>query len=138
MNFGEQTLLTSEQANTMMQAAVKHANDMGWGMSVRITDHNHVTLLASWVNDANPMVINITNMKAKAVTATKMSSAEYGEKLAAGEIEAVDGAVNFGGGLPIYIDGQFVGAIAASGGSAEQDTEVAQAGIDAIGASTSM
>jgi glc operon protein GlcG len=138
MNFGEATLLTIDQANTMMEAAEKDANDKGWGMSIRITDHNHITLLASWVNNASPMVVNITNMKTKSVTATKLSSAEYGAKLAAGEIEAVEGGVNFGGGLPIFIDGNFVGAIAASGGTPEEDAEVSMAGIQAIGASASM
>lgn len=138
MNFGEPTLLTIAQANEMMAAAEAYANERGWGMSIRITDHNNTTVLASWVNDASPMVVNITNMKTTAVTGSKMSSAAYGAAVQAGEIEAIDGAVTFGGGLPIYIDGQFVGAIAASGGTPEEDEEVARAGIEAIGASDSM
>ncbi|MFV0257347.1 MAG: GlcG/HbpS family heme-binding protein [Acidimicrobiales bacterium] len=39
----------------------------------------------------------------------------------------------FGGGLPIVVDGEVVGAIGVSGGSAEQDTEVAAAGAGALG-----
>jgi uncharacterized protein GlcG (DUF336 family) len=38
----------------------------------------------------------------------------------------------FQGGLPIMVDGQCVGAIAASGAKAEEDEQVAQAGIDAL------
>lgn len=37
-----------------------------------------------------------------------------------------------GGGLPIEIDGQVVGAIGVSTGTPAQDTEVAQAGVDAL------
>ncbi|KAF2210591.1 hypothetical protein CERZMDRAFT_91105 [Cercospora zeae-maydis SCOH1-5] len=37
-----------------------------------------------------------------------------------------------GGGLPIEIDGQVVGAIGVSTGTPAQDTEVAQAGLDAL------
>ena len=37
----------------------------------------------------------------------------------------------FGGGVPVTIDGQLVGAIGVSGGSADQDREVAQAGAAA-------
>ncbi len=40
--------------------------------------------------------------------------------------------VVFGGGLPIHVDKQLIGGIGVSGGTAEQDTECAQAGIDAI------
>jgi uncharacterized protein GlcG (DUF336 family) len=43
-----------------------------------------------------------------------------------------DRLVVFGGGLPIYANDQLIGGIGVSGGSAEQDTECAQAGIDAI------
>lgn len=138
MNFGEPTLITHEQATTMMEAAEAYTNEKGWAMSIRITDHNNTTVLASWVNGASPMVVNITNMKTTAVTGSKMSSGDYGAAVAAGEIEAIDGAVTFGGGLPIFIDGEFVGAIAASGGTPDEDEEVAMAGIEAIGASASM
>lgn len=37
-----------------------------------------------------------------------------------------------GGGLPIKIDGQIVGAIGCSNGAPDQDQEVAQAGVDAV------
>jgi glc operon protein GlcG len=43
-----------------------------------------------------------------------------------------DRLVIFGGGLPILLDGQLVGAIGCSGGSAEQDREVAAAGATAV------
>jgi glc operon protein GlcG len=36
------------------------------------------------------------------------------------------------GGLPIVIDGQVVGGVGVSNGNPDQDTEVAQAGIDAL------
>ena len=36
------------------------------------------------------------------------------------------------GGLPIKIDGQTIGAIAASGAKSEVDEDIAQAGIDAL------
>lgn len=43
------------------------------------------------------------------------------------------GIVMFGGGLPIVIDGEFVGAIGVSGGSEELDIACASAGLSAIG-----
>lgn len=38
----------------------------------------------------------------------------------------------FGGGLPIFVEGQVVGGVGCSSGSPEQDQAVAQAGIDAL------
>lgn len=43
-----------------------------------------------------------------------------------------DRLVVFGGGVPILIDGQVVGAVGVSGGTAEEDAIVAQAGADVV------
>jgi uncharacterized protein GlcG (DUF336 family) len=36
------------------------------------------------------------------------------------------------GGLPIQVDGQFIGAIGVSGVRSNQDAQIAQTGIDAL------
>jgi len=41
--------------------------------------------------------------------------------------------VIFGGGLPILEAGELIGGIGVSGGSAEQDEQCAQAGVNALG-----
>jgi uncharacterized protein GlcG (DUF336 family) len=46
------------------------------------------------------------------------------------------GLIGFAGGLPVYIDGRFVGAVGVGGGSGAQDVEVATAGIMAVGKTT--
>jgi uncharacterized protein GlcG (DUF336 family) len=134
----EPSLLSYEQAAAMMAAAEKFTNDKGWAMSIRIVDQNNNVLMLHRLNEVNPFTINVTDMKTTTVTATKMSSAAYAEKLAAGEIEEVEGGANFGGGVPVYVGGQFIGAIAASGGRPEEDEQVAIAGVEAIGGSISM
>lgn len=48
-------------------------------------------------------------------------------------LTARTGIVMFGGGLPIVIDGEFVGAIGVSGGSEEIDIACSNAGLSAIG-----
>ena len=49
-------------------------------------------------------------------------------------IVAQPGIAMFGGGLPIEIAGEFVGAIGVSGGSEAMDVECANAGLAAVGA----
>ena len=41
----------------------------------------------------------------------------------------------FAGGIPIKVNGQFVGAVGVSGGPSDADEEAARRGISAIGAS---
>ena len=41
--------------------------------------------------------------------------------------------VVFGGGLPIYVGQYFIGALGVSGGTTDQDVQVATAGVQAIG-----
>jgi uncharacterized protein GlcG (DUF336 family) len=40
--------------------------------------------------------------------------------------------VAFGGGLPVHRNGELVGAVGVSAGSVDQDTQVAQAAVDAL------
>jgi glc operon protein GlcG len=134
----EPSLLSYEMAATAMAAAEAHAKSKGWLMSIRITDQNNNVVMVHRMQDANPRTVDIAGMKTLTVIGSKMKSAEYGAKVQAGEIEAIEGAVTFGGGVPVYKDGKLIGAIAASGARPEEDEEVATAGVTAIGGKTSM
>ena len=46
-----------------------------------------------------------------------------------------DRLVVFPGGVPVFVDGEIVGAVGVSGGSTEQDRQIAQAGADAVATS---
>jgi glc operon protein GlcG len=46
-----------------------------------------------------------------------------------------DRLVVFAGGVPVHVDGAVVGAIGVSGGSSQQDREIAEAGVAAVGTS---
>lgn len=48
-------------------------------------------------------------------------------------LAARPGIAMFGGGLPIEVGGEFVGAIGVSGGTEDQDTVCANAGLTAVG-----
>jgi len=52
--------------------------------------------------------------------------------LADGAVGGIDRLVIFGGGYPITVDEQIVGAVGVSGGHYSQDMEVAQAGLSAV------
>ena len=134
----EPGLMTYELAAKAMAAAEAYTRDKGWSMTIRIVDQNNNVVMVHRLNDANPMTATIAERKTLTVIGSKMTSAEYGVKVKAGETPAIENAVTFGGGVPVYLGGRLIGAIAASGGAPAEDEEVAKAGVAAIGGSTSM
>ena len=125
--------MTYELAATAMAAAEKHARDNDFAMTIRIVDQNNNVVMVHRLNDASPFTANIAERKALTVIGSKMTSAEYGRKVQAGETAEIENAVTFGGGVPVYRDGKMIGAIAASGGTPEEDESVSTAGANAIG-----
>ena len=131
------SLISYDQAATAMAAAEAHARENGWPMTIRIVDQNDNVVMVHRMQDANPFTANIAQRKTLTVIGSKMTSAEYGTKVQAGEIDEIENAVTFGGGVPIYLDGELIGAIAASGARPEEDEEVSRAGVEAIGGTIS-
>ncbi len=129
----EPSLMTYELAATAMAAAEAHAHENGWALTIRITDQNDNVVMVHRLDNASPFTATIAARKTLTVIGSKMTSAEYGAKVQAGEIDEIENAVTFGGGVPVYRDGQLIGAIATSGARPEEDEAVAAAGANAIG-----
>jgi uncharacterized protein GlcG (DUF336 family) len=72
--------------------------------------------------------------KAKTAIGFKRPSKVFEEGVASGRnaLLSLPGATPLEGGLPIVVDGQFLGAIGVSGVTAQQDGMIAQAGVDAL------
>ena len=78
--------------------------------------------------------VEIAIEKARSAALFRRPSKVFEDAVAGGRnaILALHGAVPFEGGVPIISGGKLVGAIGASGGTAQQDGQVAKAGADAI------
>lgn len=129
------SLISYEQAATAMAAAEAHARENGWPMTIRIVDQNDNVVMVHRMQDANPFTAMIAERKTLTVIGSKMTSADYGTRVQAGEIDEIENAVTFGGGVPIYLNGELIGAIAASGARPDEDEDVSRAGVEAIGGS---
>jgi uncharacterized protein GlcG (DUF336 family) len=134
----EPGLMTYELAAKAMAAAEAYTRDKGWSMTIRIVDQNNNVVMVHRLNDVNPMTATIAERKTLTVIGSRMTSAEYGVKVKSGETAAIENAVTFGGGVPVFLGGRLIGAIAASGGAPAEDEEVAKAGVAAIGGSITM
>ena len=92
------------------------------------------------VDNAYPGSIDISQKKARTValfngafpSAGLYNNSQPGMPLYGIE-ETNGGLIVFGGGVPIFSEGYFIGAVGVSGGSVDQDIQVATAGVEAVG-----
>lgn len=127
--------ITLKEANKLISAVMKKAEDMGVKAVVAVADRHSNPLSIQCMDDAYIASYDIALNKAYTVTALKMPTTNL-KKLAApgGDlygIQFTNGGkiVIFGGGVPLYDSlGRIVGGLGVSGGSEEQDTALAEFG----------
>lgn len=127
------SLMTYDLATRAIEAAEAHARQQGWNVTILVTDQNANPVMLRRLDGASARTVTIANSKALVVTQTGLTSGEYGKRLEAGEIEEIEGGVTFQGGVPVYVDGELIGAVTASGVRGFQDEEVSIAGAETIG-----
>src|SRR3954452_1651125 len=133
--------MSSELAHRLIEAAERHANQMGHAFVIAIVDESGVLKAFSRMDGAPLLSIQIAQDKAYTAAGFGMPTHGWHDfikddpPLADGAPTGIDRLVIFGGGYPIEIDGQVVGAIGVSGGHSSQDQQVAEAGLGALGVS---
>ncbi|MCY4085561.1 MAG: heme-binding protein [Actinomycetia bacterium] len=127
--------LTLDKAGELGCAAVAHAEAIGAAITVCVVgDGGHVVTTAR-MDGAGYLSAQFAQDKAWTSAGIGMATADLAPIVQPGE--PVFGithprVVTFGGGIPLSIDGERVGAIGVSGGSVDEDVEIAQAAIDAV------
>ncbi len=129
-------ILTAEGAATALAAAVAKASDIGVPMCIAVVDAGGHLLAFTRMDGARIPSITIAQTKAfSAATRRRPTGADVGGDALNGiRIAIASGGrvTNVGGGLPIEVDGQTIGAVGVSSGTSDEDTIVAQAGVDAV------
>jgi uncharacterized protein GlcG (DUF336 family) len=130
--------ITLEQAEKLSEAAKAKAKEIGVPMNIAIVDQGANLLSFHRMDGAWLGSIDISIRKAKTARYFDMDSGEIGKLSQPGQplfgIEhSNDGLITFPGGVILKgIDGEIIGAIGVSGGTVEQDHEVASAGKEAL------
>lgn len=130
--------LTLTDARRVLDAALAHAESIGQPMNVAVVDAGGHLVTFARQDGAILASIDIATRKARTAALFRMSTAALGkEALPEGSLYGVEvtngGLVVFGGGIPLSDSaGRPAGAVGVSAGSVEQDTSVAQAGVDAF------
>jgi uncharacterized protein GlcG (DUF336 family) len=130
--------ITLEQAEAISAAAKQKAQEIGVPMDIAIVDVGANLKAFHRMDNAWLGSIDIAIKKAKTARFFDMPTGNLGQASQPGgplyNIEVSNGGlITFPGGIPIKsADGTIVGAIGVSGGSVEQDHEVAEAGVAAF------
>jgi uncharacterized protein GlcG (DUF336 family) len=130
--------VTLSAAQAVVEAAKKKADEIGVPMDIAVVDGgNNLTAFArmdgAWLGS-----IDIAQNKAYTARSFDMSTkdlaplAQPNQPLYGIEASNQGRLIVFAGGIPLEADGKVVGAIGVSGGSVEQDHEVAEAGVAAF------
>ena len=130
------TAITLESARKVATAAIAEAQKNKWNMAVAIVDPAGELVYFEKLDGTQAASINIAIDKARSSARFKRPTKALQDVLATGgaglRMLALDGAVPVEGGVPILMDAKIVGAIGVSGGTSQQDTEVATAAAAAV------
>ncbi len=131
-------MVTLEDARRVIAAAEKKAEEIGQPMNIAVADVGgnlvaHVRMDGAWLGS-----VDISIKKAWTSRAFDISTKDLADNSQSGDqffgIHASNNGkvMIFAGGIPLKQGGKVVGAIGVSGGTGDQDHEVAEAGVEAF------
>jgi uncharacterized protein GlcG (DUF336 family) len=136
---GNDTVVTLEEAQRIISAAEHKAQEMGLPMNIAVMDAGRNLVAFHRMDGAWVASIDIAIDKAFTSAGRGLTTRKIGEMAQPGQplfgINTTNGGriVIFAGGIPLTRDGEVIGAIGVSGGTVDEDHEVAEAGVAAIG-----
>ena len=132
-------MVKHEEARRVLAAAVQKAGEIGQPMNIAVMDAGMNLVAFERMDGAWVLSVDIALGKAFTSAGRGLPTRQIGEMAQPGQplfgVNTTNNGrvVTFAGGLPLVRDDEVVGAIGVSGGSVDQDEEVAQAGVDAFG-----
>lgn len=132
--LADKKALTLSAAKEMAAAAEAEATKNGWNLVIVIVDDAGNLLYLERMDGVQLASIEVATRKARTAALYRRPSKDFADRMTSGNNTtlALPEVIPLEGGLPIVVDGQVIGAIAASGAQAVQDAQAAQAGIDAL------
>ena len=133
------TVIALQEALKIISAAEQKAQEMGLAMNMAVMDAGRNLVAFHRMDGAWVASIDIAIDKAFTSAGRGLTTREIGEMAQPGGplfgINTTNGGriVIFAGGIPLRRDGGVVGAIGVSGGTVDEDEEVAEAGVAAFG-----
>ena len=128
--------ISLDQARKVVSAAEAEMKKNNWAMSIAIVDSGGHLVLFQRADGSQFAGAKIAEDKAWSAAGFKRPGKIFQDRLATGGVETrilqLRGVSALDGGDPIVVDGKIIGGVGVSGGSGEQDGQVAKAGIGAL------
>jgi glc operon protein GlcG len=130
--------LTLEGARTILAAAESKAREIKVPQNIAIVDDGGHLLVFARMDGVKLSSIEVAITKAVSAALRRAPTGpspanEPSVMLSLGLSLATDGKLTcIRGGLPLFVGSQCVGGIGVSGGTEEEDVQVAQAGVEAL------
>lgn len=130
-------VLTLDDVKKIAAAAEAEAISNKWAVTISIVDDGGHLLWLQRLDGAGPISAHIAPAKAKTAALGQRETKIYEEMINNGRVSflsvpEVGGLLE--GGVPIVVDGQYLGAVGVSGVKAFEDAQIAKAGIAALSA----
>ena len=127
-------VLSQNEVAQILQAARSEAQQQGWAVAIAVVDDGGHPLALERLDGCAPIGAYIATEKARSAAIGRRETKGYEDMVNRGRTAFVSAPLitSLEGGVPVLVDGQVVGAVGVSGVKAEQDAQVAKAGIAAL------
>jgi uncharacterized protein GlcG (DUF336 family) len=126
--------LTLDAAKKIAAAAQVEAKKNNWNVVISVVDDGANLIYLEKMDGTQIGSIEIAQMKARTAIKMKRPSKAFEDMIAGGRnaVLKLPDVLGVEGGLPLVVDGQFLGAIGVSGVTSAQDGQIAAAGVKAL------
>ena len=126
--------LSLEDAKKAAAAAAAEAKKNKWNMAIAVVDDGGHLIYFERIDETQIGSIDIAIGKARTAANYKRPTKALEDAINGGQhaILTFPNTLPREGGLPIFADGKFLGAIGVSGGKSSEDAQVGRAGVDAL------
>jgi len=127
-------ILSQIEVSRMLAAARSEAEKNQWAVTISVVDDGGHPLALERLDGCAPIGAYIASEKARSAALGRRETKGFEEMVNGGRTAFLSAPLvtSLEGGVPVIVDGQVVGAIGVSGVKADQDAQVAKAGVAAL------
>lgn len=129
------TTISSDRADEIIQRACIRADEIGMAACIAVVDAGAHLKAFRRMDGAFAGAVDVSQRKARTSALFPLPSGDFGQIITEGQLIGMElsngGLAAFHGGLPIIAGETQIGAIGVSGGSAQQDLDVARYALGA-------
>ncbi|BEV14482.1 MULTISPECIES: GlcG/HbpS family heme-binding protein [Herbaspirillum] len=128
--------LSLDDVKKIAAGAEAEARANNWNVAISVVDDGGHLLWLQRMDGAAPISSQIAPAKARTAALGRRESKIYEDMINNGRVSflsapGLDGLLE--GGVPVVVDGHYVGAVGVSGVKSSEDVQIAKAGIAALG-----